>query len=340
MSKESEREEQERRRRENDRQADASGDAIASALLSFFKSILPQWLYEFIFEEDPNAPNESAEDMAPVSAGEKIRQARTTIDSRAAPKWDALKSEYTGGTVQHSSPIPKHAVVTSGKGPRTVSVGSRNHEGIDIDVTQGDTSPILASAEGIVLFSGRKGGYGNTVIIGHADGTRTLYAHMTGSNMPQVGEHLDRGEVIGQMGNTGLKGMKVHLHYEQWNADGVKITPVINGQRMAKHDSLHAGHQHAGTDHDHDDEVIAATPKGVAKPKPSLAAADHKLPSSVRLAATKAVAPKKNDDEPAKEKSLLADGFQFKDIKEGASTVFANATSAIGNVLGNLTVRG
>ena len=64
------------------------------------------------------------------------------------------------------------------------------------------------------MHRGRKGGYGNTVIIQHAGKYTTLYAHMSKySRRAKVGNRVKQGQVIGYVGRTGLASGP-HLHYE------------------------------------------------------------------------------------------------------------------------------
>lgn len=94
------------------------------------------------------------------------------------------------------------------------SQGIHGHNGIDIAAPSG--TGILASAGGKVLIAkdndGWNGGYGNYVVIKHANGTQTLYAHMSSVSVG-VGQSVDRGQTIGRVGNTG-KSTGNHLHFE------------------------------------------------------------------------------------------------------------------------------
>lgn len=87
------------------------------------------------------------------------------------------------------------------------------HKAIDIANRSG--GPILAADSGTVVAAGwDSSGYGNRVIIDHANGSSTLYGHMvSGSIQVQVGQRVNRGDVIGQMGSTG-RSTGVHLHFE------------------------------------------------------------------------------------------------------------------------------
>lgn len=121
--------------------------------------------------------------------------------------------------VAHISPVDHEgAVITSGRGPRD----GRTHHGLDIDIP-GDGRPnIVASADGVVLlarnFPQRADGstnFGNTVIIGHADGTYTVYAHLRSIDSDiRPGVLVNQNDIIGVMGNSGGR-VRTHLHYEQ-----------------------------------------------------------------------------------------------------------------------------
>lgn len=84
------------------------------------------------------------------------------------------------------------------------------HEGIDLAAPTG--TPIFATADGRVIHAGWLGGYGLTVEIDHGFGYTTLYGHAS-KLLVKVGQHVDRGDVIAQVGDTGLSTSS-HLHYE------------------------------------------------------------------------------------------------------------------------------
>ena len=86
------------------------------------------------------------------------------------------------------------------------------HPGIDIGASSG--SPIVAAASGTVLYAGRRGSYGNTVMIDHGNGVVTLYAHqVSGGIRVSGGQHVNKGERIGAVGSTG-NSTGPHLHFE------------------------------------------------------------------------------------------------------------------------------
>jgi murein DD-endopeptidase MepM/ murein hydrolase activator NlpD len=92
---------------------------------------------------------------------------------------------------------------------------NRPHPGIDISAAAG--TPILATGKGVVISAGNRSGYGKTVEIDHGHGFRTLYAHAGALNVKK-GQRVDRGDVLGEVGRTGL-ATAPHLHYEVLQKD-------------------------------------------------------------------------------------------------------------------------
>lgn len=94
------------------------------------------------------------------------------------------------------------------------------HTGIDFAGAEG--GEIIAVADGLVTFAGRRYGYGLLVEISHADGVATRYAHNR-ENLVSVGDQVIAGEVIAKMGNTG-RSTGPHVHFELLK-DGKKVNP-------------------------------------------------------------------------------------------------------------------
>ncbi|MBI4237932.1 MAG: M23 family metallopeptidase [Deltaproteobacteria bacterium] len=113
--------------------------------------------------------------------------------------------------------------ITSGFGPRRANRvgGTRFHEGIDIAAPVGTV--VRASGDGMVTFSGYKGGYGRSVIIDHGFGVSTLYAHGA-EVMVAEGARVKRGTPIAMVGMTG-RTSGPHLHYEV-HVDGAPTDPL------------------------------------------------------------------------------------------------------------------
>lgn len=98
---------------------------------------------------------------------------------------------------------------------------TRFHEGMDFAANPG--TEVYATGDGTVVEAGWQSGYGNTIVIDHGFGYMTRYAHLQ-SFRTQRGKKVVRGEVIGEVGNTG-KSTGPHLHYEV-HVKGQVVNPV------------------------------------------------------------------------------------------------------------------
>ena len=89
------------------------------------------------------------------------------------------------------------------------------HPGIDVSTPRG--TKVLAPADGVVTYRGRRGAYGNTIVIDHGFGIVTRYAHLEAYEV-RPGQRVQRGDVIGFVGSSG-RSTAPHLHYEVWVDD-------------------------------------------------------------------------------------------------------------------------
>lgn len=115
----------------------------------------------------------------------------------------------------------------------------RSHNGTDFAASRGE--PVSSTASGKIIYIGRKGGYGKTIIIKHQDGITTLYSHLNGyKNGLSRGDRVRQGELIGYVGSTGL-ATGPHLHYEfrvnNKQVDAMKVplprVSPIDGEELA-----------------------------------------------------------------------------------------------------------
>lgn len=122
-----------------------------------------------------------------------------------------------------SWPVAGGGRITSGYGPR-LSPFTREqisyHYGIDIAGPY--ASPILAVADGVITYSGWRGGYGWLIAITHPHGYETLYGHNS-SLVARLGQKVTRGQIIARMGNTG-KTTGIHSHFEV-RVEGKSVSP-------------------------------------------------------------------------------------------------------------------
>ncbi|NJL45466.1 MAG: M23 family metallopeptidase [Leptolyngbyaceae cyanobacterium SM2_3_12] len=123
----------------------------------------------------------------------------------------------------NGKPIAGKLDVSSEFGLRANPFGGRNyemHEGIDLGGPIG--KPILTTAEGVVVKAEYNSGYGNHVKVDHGYNYETLYAHLSGLEV-QIGDRVQRGDVVGYLGNTG-RSSGPHLHYGVYR-NGQAVNP-------------------------------------------------------------------------------------------------------------------
>ncbi len=118
---------------------------------------------------------------------------------------------------------PVSGLITAGYGYRqSPFTGQREmHEGLDIAAPYG--TPIRATADGIVTFSGPLAAFGNVVFINHGHGFTTFYAHTSGDRVRE-GQQVRRGQVIAYVGTTG-RTTGPHVHYEV-QVNGTTVNPL------------------------------------------------------------------------------------------------------------------
>ena len=114
---------------------------------------------------------------------------------------------------------PTEGVVTSRFGWRWG--GSDWHPGIDVAADSG--TPIVATADGVVIASGWNGGYGRQVVVDHGYGITTSYAHNS-ENVASVGQKVRKGQLVAYMGSSGFS-TGPHVHYEV-KVNGTVVNPA------------------------------------------------------------------------------------------------------------------
>jgi murein DD-endopeptidase MepM/ murein hydrolase activator NlpD len=130
-------------------------------------------------------------------------------------------SHASNGALKLVYPVAKPAV-DHDFGPRMHPVLKREiaHHGVDFEAATG--TPVLAAGSGEVLYSGWYGGYGKVVILEHARGLTSLYAHLNSFSVAK-GAKVKAGQAIAQAGDTGMSS-EPHLHFEL-RRDGKAIDP-------------------------------------------------------------------------------------------------------------------
>lgn len=134
-----------------------------------------------------------------------------------------MKTPVDGARISSTFGMRKHPILGY----------TKQHTGIDFAARSG--TPIMAAGSGTIIKAGVNGGYGNYVLIRHANSYRTAYAHMKSfAKGTKVGAKVSQGQIIGYVGTTG-RSTGPHLHYEV-HRDGIKINPssvkALTGRKL------------------------------------------------------------------------------------------------------------
>lgn len=128
------------------------------------------------------------------------------------PKAEAIEAQpkQLAATGPVPAPVKKPVLAKPAQGIDWGIIHGNN--GVDIANKCGTT--VSAAADGVVteIGAGWNGGYGNSVLIKHSNGTKTHYAHLS-EVMTRIGAEVVQGDEIGLMGITG-KSTGCHLHFE------------------------------------------------------------------------------------------------------------------------------
>ena len=164
-------------------------------------------------------------------------------------------------TTPHGHPLPNRSLGNRVFGRRMHPILKRlkMHNGVDISAKHGEK--ILAPSNGYVKTVERKGGYGLKIIIIHNKNLSTLYAHLSKAFVKE-GDFVNRGDVIGLVGNSGLS-TRPHLHFEIRNGNRpvnpenyINFTPVqtvwegrswFNNRRRTSFDSIEQEQGYTGS---------------------------------------------------------------------------------------------
>lgn len=135
---------------------------------------------------------------------------RILIPGAVPSFWRSAVSLSRGQVVRFIWPLEGPVVSEFGRREHPVFGVWHHHDGIDIDVPEG--TPVHAAASGRVSFYGERPGYGNMLVIEHADGFHSVYGHLLRATVT-VGQFVEMGQTVAQSGNTG-DSTGPHLHFE------------------------------------------------------------------------------------------------------------------------------
>lgn len=148
----------------------------------------------------------------------QISALQEEVDQRLAEEDGG--GETNDGPVSMSHPLPNSILTATFHDPTYPFRHLFEHSGVDLAAPTG--TPIRAAAPGIVAWTRTGRSYGNYVMIIHANGFATLYAHMSSFNVSQD-QYVSRGDIIGGVGSTGFS-TGPHLHFEV-RLNGIPVNP-------------------------------------------------------------------------------------------------------------------
>lgn len=171
--------------------------------------------------------NLDASDSGSVDLQDLKQQIKATMETVGEIRDYLSKQHDLYRSTPRGWPVEGRITSSFGRREHPKSGDHEFHSGVDIAAPPG--SPVRATADGIVSFSGWSGGSGNLVVIEHGFRFSTFYAHNKMVSV-KVGEKVKRGDIIGYVGSTG-NTTGPHVHYEVWR-EGRSVDP--NGYLAGK----------------------------------------------------------------------------------------------------------
>ncbi|MCD4693859.1 peptidoglycan DD-metalloendopeptidase family protein [bacterium] len=162
-----------------------------------------------------NVASLSIGDTLVIPGGEKITTSNNNTKINSTPNYNAIS--VVKNIVNPKASVPSNKMFWPTEGHTITQYYTWRHHGLDIANKQG--TPLYAADAGTIEFVGWSNGYGNNIIINHGGGKKTRYAHLYKFYV-KSGQKVDKGQTIGEMGNTGWS-TGPHLHFEV----------IINNQR-------------------------------------------------------------------------------------------------------------
>ncbi len=150
-----------------------------------------------------------------------------TLDETLAecePEPFEAEPEASAAPVLYARPLAGRLTVVATFGERVHPITGlvASHFGVDLAAEEG--TPVLAAADGTVTKAEYGAAYGHHVLLTHADGSTSLYGHMSALSVEQ-GQTVTAGEELGLTGQSGW-ATGPHLHFELRDADGAAMDPT------------------------------------------------------------------------------------------------------------------
>lgn len=167
-----------------------------------------------------------ANDLPKVTRGNAVTDLFGDNDGADAPVFgETLRGSNPASKSGHIWPISTRykQQLSSGFGPRKHPITGRHHFHGGIDIAAASGTPVMASADGRVTESGNGGKFGNYVAIRHADGSESMYGHLS-AQIVHKGQNVKQGQAIGAVGSTG-RSTGPHLDY-RIKKNGQRLNPM------------------------------------------------------------------------------------------------------------------
>lgn len=152
----------------------------------------------------------------------RVAQGSTNVTVTGVPTSTAFSPVWPAQSANYISTLFYY---WNGGSPSAHGTRSNKYNAIDI----AGSGNIFATESGTVISAGwQSGGFGNAVVIKHANGLYSLYGHLASINV-KAGQSVTRGQVIGLMGSTG-NSSGTHLHFEMYNPSNYSevVNPWVN----------------------------------------------------------------------------------------------------------------
>ncbi len=153
-----------------------------------------------------------------VEEAEQVSEADVPVTSDMPAADTPEEKSMVSSAIPQGKPTD-YVRISSPFGTRIHPITRKKHTHKGIDLAAPKMTPIYATADGKVTFSGRNGGYGNFVKLNHLNGYKTAYAHMHRIAVDN-GDYVHKGDLIGYVGTTGSSTGN-HLHYEVYYEDNL-----------------------------------------------------------------------------------------------------------------------
>jgi murein DD-endopeptidase MepM/ murein hydrolase activator NlpD len=191
----------------------ADAKTIAAKMQGMFLETMLKTMEDSIEAEDGLFGKSASSEIYRGMLREHLSAAMSTqLQSPFERQFEQGVEQQIGKPEEPSQPMPVDGRVSSPIGWRhdPITGELRFHKGTDIAAAYG--TEVRAVADGVVVESRSKGGYGNVVVIKTDDGRTMLYGHNQ-ANLVSVGDRVRRGDAIAQVGATG-RATGPHVHFE------------------------------------------------------------------------------------------------------------------------------